>query len=225
MIFLTYDINLLLLVTGFAWIIARLIRFAIHKRSSLLRELTLTMLFLFLWFLIQRTLEPFVLVLDRTPEPPNLVPLRGLVLMLQRAIDVDHRFTWFIVAINILGNVLIFIPIGLLVSVLTPNRHKGWLAFLIGLAISLTIELIQLSFIIRVFDVDDLILNSSGAWLGFVIYLILNQVKPLKELFEQIASAQRPRAWIFVLLYGAFAVAAAAAIYWRDYSAYLQIPQ
>ena len=225
MIFLTYDINLLLLVTGFAWIIARLIRFAIHKHSSLLRELTLTVLFLFLWFLIQRTLEPFVLVLDRTPEPPNLVPLRGLVLMLQRAIDVDHRFTWFIVAINILGNVLIFIPIGLLVSVLTPNRHKGWLAFLIGLAISLTIELIQLSFIIRVFDVDDLILNSSGAWLGFVIYLILNQVKPLKELFEQIASAQRPRAWIFVLLYGAFAVAAAAAIYWRDYSAYLQIPQ
>jgi len=225
MIFLTYDINLLLLATGFAWIIARLIRFAIHKRGSLLRELTLTVLFLFLWFLIQRTLEPFVLVLDRTPEPPNLVPLRGLVLMLQRAIDVDHRFTWFIVAINILGNVLIFIPIGFLVSVLTPNRHKGWLAFLIGLAISLTIELIQLSFIIRVFDVDDLILNSSGAWLGFVIYLIVNQFKPLKELFEQTASAQRPRAWLFVLLYGAFAVAAAAAIYWRDYSAYLQIPQ
>ena len=225
MIFLTYDINLLLLATGFAWIIARLIRFAIHKRSSLLRELTLTMLFLFLWFLIQRTLEPFVLVLDRTPEPPNLVPLRGLVLMLQRAIDVDHRFTWFIVAINILGNVLIFIPIGFLVSVLTPNRHKGWLAFLIGLAISLTIELIQLSFIIRVFDVDDLILNSSGTWLGFVIYLILNQVKPLKELFRQIADAQRPRAWIFVLLYGAFVLAAAAAIYWRDYSTYLQIPQ
>jgi glycopeptide antibiotics resistance protein len=225
MIFLTYDINLLLLATGFAWIIARLIRFAIHKRGSLLRELTLTVLFLFLWFLIQRTLEPFVLVLDRTPEPPNLVPLRGLVLMLQRAIDVDHRFTWFIVAINILGNVLIFIPIGLLVSVLTPNRHKGWLAFLIGLAISLTIELIQLSFIIRIFDVDDLILNSSGAWLGFIAYLLVCQVKPLKELFRQIADAQRPRAWIFVLLYGAFVLAAAAAIYWRDYSTYLQIPQ
>jgi len=28
-----------------------------------------------------------------------------------------------------------------------------------------------------------------------------------------------------VLLYGAFVFAAAAAIYWRDYSAYLQIPQ
>lgn len=225
MIFLTYDINLLFLATGFGWVIARLIRFAIYRRGSLLRELTLTVLFLFLWFLIKRTLEPFVLVLDRTPEPPNLVPLRGLVQMLERAIDVDHHFTWLAVAINILGNILIFMPIGFLVSVLAPNRHKGWLAFLIGLAISLTIELVQLSFIIRIFDVDDLILNSSGAWLGFIAYLLVSQVKPLKELFGQIASAQRPHAWTFVLFYGAFVVAAAAAIYWRDYTAYLQIPQ
>lgn len=225
MIFLTYDINLLLLATGFGWVIARLTRFAVYRRGSLPRELTLALLFLFLWFLIQRTLEPFILVLDRTPEEPNLVPLRGLVQMLERAIDVDHHFTWLIVAINILGNVLIFVPIGFLVSVLTPNRHKGWLAFLIGLAISLTIELVQLSFIIRIFDVDDLILNSSGAWLGFIAYLLACRVKPLKELFGQIAGAQRPHAWIFVLFYGAFVVAAAAAIYWRDYTAYLQIPQ
>lgn len=225
MIFLTYDINLLLLATGLGWIIARLIRFAIHKRGSLLRELTLTVLFLFLWFLIQRTLEPFILVLDRTPEPPNLVPLRGLVQMLERAIDVDHHFTWFIVAINILGNVLVFVPIGFLVSVLTPNRHKGWLAIVIGLAISLTIEIVQLSFVIRIFDVDDLILNSSGAWLGFIAFLLISQVKPLKELFAQIANSQRPRAWLFVLLYSAFAVAAAAVIFWVDYTAYLQIPQ
>ena len=225
MIFFKYDINHLLLVTGFGWIIARLIRFAIHKRGSLLRELTLMVFFLFLWFLVQQTLEPFVLLLDQTPDPPNLVPLRGLVMMLERAITVDHTFTWWIVAINILGNILIFVPIGFLVSVLTPHRHKGWLALAIGLAISLTIEIVQLSFVIRVFDVDDLILNSSGAWLGFITYLILNQIKPLKELFGQIARAQRPRAWLFVLLYGAFAVAAAAVIYWIDYTAYLQIPQ
>ncbi len=225
MIFLTYDINLLLFAAGFGWIIARLALFAIHKRGSLLRELTLAVLFLYLWFLIQRTLEPFVLVLDRTPEPPNLVPLRGLVQMLERAIDVDHHFTWLAVAINIFGNVLIFMPIGFLVSVLTPNRHKGWLAFLIGLAISLTIEFVQLSFIIRIFDVDDLILNSSGAWLGFLTYLAACRFKPLKELFEHIAKAQRPRAWIFVLLYGAFVIAVAAVIYWIDYNAYLQIAQ
>lgn len=225
MIFLTYDINLLLLVTGFGWILARLIRFAIHKRANLLRELTLTILFLFLWFLIRQTLEPFILVLDQTPQPPNLVPLRGLVLMLERAIAVDHSFTRWIVAINILGNILIFVPIGFLVSVLTPHRHKGWLALAIGLAISLTIEIVQLSFVIRVFDVDDLILNSLGAWLGFLVFLIVNRVKPLKALFSQIAAAQRPRGWLFILLYGGLAVAAAAAIFWIDYTAYLQIPQ
>lgn len=225
MIFLTYDIQLLLLATAFGWIIARLVRFAVHKQGSLLRELTLTVLFLFLWFLVQHTLEPFVLVLDQTPQPPNLVPIRGLVLMLQRAIAVDHAITRWIVAINIIGNVLIFVPIGFLVSVLTPHRHRGWLAFAIGLAISLTIEIVQLSFVIRVFDVDDLILNSFGAWLGFIAYLLISQIKPFKEVFGQIANAQRSRAWLFVLLFGAFSVAAAAVIYWIDYTAYLQIPQ
>ena len=225
MIVLTYDIFFLFLATGLGWIIDSLIRFGVYKRGSLLREFTLAVLFLFLWFLIQRTLEPFVMALDRTPEAPNLVPLQGLVLMLQRAIAIDHTNTWRIVAINILGNVLIFVPIGFLVSVLTPHRHKGWMAVVIGLAISLIIEVIQLSFAIRVFDVDDLILNSSGAWLGFITYLLLNQIKPLKELFGQIAKAQRPRSWVFVLFYGAFVFAAAAAIYWRDYTAYLRIPQ
>ena len=225
MIFLTYDINLLLLVTSLGWLIARLVRFAIHKRGSLLRELTLVLLFLILWFLIQQTLEPFVLVLDQTPQAPNLVPLQGLVLMLQRAIAVDHAITRWIVAINILGNILIFIPIGFLVSVLTPHRHKGWLALAIGLAISLTIEIVQLSFVIRVFDVDDLLLNTFGAWLGFIAYLFASKSKSLKDLFMHISSAQRPRAWRFVLLYSAFAVASAAVIFWIDYTIYLGIPQ
>lgn len=225
MIFLTYDINLLFLAASIGWVFARLMRYAVHKRGDLLRELTFSALFLLLWFLVQRTLEPFILTLDRTPETPNLVPLRGLALMVRRAIAINQIDTWRVVIINIVGNVLIFIPIGFLVSVLSPSRHKGWLAILVGLSISLTIELIQLNFIIRVFDVDDLILNSFGAWLGFILFLLANQIKPIRSVFEQIAAAQRPRAWVFVLLYGAFVAAAAVAIYWIDYNAYLKIPQ
>ena len=174
MIFLTYDIHLLFLATSIGWVIARLIRFAIQKRGSLTRELTLVILFLFLWFLIRRTMEPYILTLDRSPLPPNLVPLRGLAQMLRRAMMVGNSITWWIVAINIIGNVVGFVPVGFLVSVLTPNRHKGWIALAIGFAVSLTIEILQLSFVIRVFDVDDLLLNSLGAWFGFLIFLLLN---------------------------------------------------
>ena len=156
MIFLTYDIHLLFLATSIGWVIARLIRFAIQKRGSLTRELTLVILFLFLWFLIRHTMEPYILTLDRSPLPPNLVPLRGLAQMLRRAMMVGNSITWWIVAINIIGNVVGFVPVGFLVSVLTPNRHKGWIALAIGFAVSLTIEILQLSFVIRVFDVDDL---------------------------------------------------------------------
>ena len=225
MIFLTYDIHLLFLATSIGWVLARLIRFAIQKRGSLTRELTLVILFLFLWFLIRHTMEPYILTLDRSPLPPNLVPLRGLAQMLRRAMMVGNSITWWIVAINIIGNVVGFVPVGFLVSVLTPNRHKGWIALAIGFAVSLTIEILQLSFVIRVFDVDDLLLNSLGAWFGFLIFLLLNEFKQPREAFARTAKAQRPGAWRFVLLYGAFAVAAAAVIYWIDYAAYLQIPQ
>lgn len=225
MIFLTYDMTLLFFTASAAWVLFRLIRFGVHQKGSLLRELTLSVLFLLIWFLIQRTLEPFVLVLDRAPEPPNLIPLRGLILMVKRAIAVDQRGTWLAVLINVVGNVLMFAPVGFLVCVLTPNPHKGWLSLGIGLAVSLSIEIIQLSFIIRVFDVDDLILNAFGAWLGFLLFLIASRVQSFKDIFSQIAAAQRPRAWVFVLLYGAFLFAAAAGIYWKDYTAYLQIPQ
>lgn len=166
MIFLTYDIHLLFLATSIGWVLARLIRFAIQKRGSLTRELTLVLLFLFLWFLIQRTMEPYILTLDRSPLLPNLVPLRGLAQMLRRAMMVGNTATWWIVAINIIGNVVGFVPVGFLVSVLTPNKHKGWISLAIGFAISLTIEILQLSFVIRVFDIDDLLLNSLARGLA-----------------------------------------------------------
>ena len=52
MIFLTYDIQLLLLATGLGWIVARL--FALRSKTRQLAARTHpTILFLFLWFLIQ----------------------------------------------------------------------------------------------------------------------------------------------------------------------------
>ncbi len=223
---LTYSIQTLFLTTSIAWVIARLLRYAIYKQGSWARALTLLILCLFLWFLIHQTLEPYSLVINRFARRPNLIPLKGLVLMVRRAFIAEQPLiVRMIVLVNILGNVLIFVPIGFLASVLTPLRHKGWLSFTLGLTISLTIEILQLGFLIRVFDVDDLILNSIGAWLGFLVFLVLSQIKPLKAYFERIASAQRPHAWLFVLLYGAFVAATAAGIYWRDYNAYLQIPQ
>ena len=42
---------------------------------------------------------------------------------------------------------------------------------------SLCIEVIQLYFMIGIFDVDDLILNTIGGALGYVVYAVLNKIR------------------------------------------------
>lgn len=73
-----------------------------------------------------------------------------------------------VAALNILGNVLAFLPLGILLPLLYPSLRSLWKITLLGLLVSLLIECTQLVFVIGVFDVDDLLLNTLGAVLGYV---------------------------------------------------------
>ena len=74
---------------------------------------------------------------------------------------------------NVLGNLLLFMPFGLLVSYYLKPK-KAYLVLVLTLIASLSIELVQL-YIGRVFDIDDIILNVFGGLLGYFIYYILNK--------------------------------------------------
>ncbi len=77
--------------------------------------------------------------------------------------------------LNVIGNIVIFIPFGYLIS--TYIKPKKILPILIVSVISsATVEFVQLC-IGRSFDVDDIILNSLGAILGFLLYIALNAIK------------------------------------------------
>ena len=69
--------------------------------------------------------------------------------------------------INFLGNIAVFMPVGFFVSKIF--RVSLGRAVLIGLCISLFIELSQLFLVGRRTDVDDLWLNSLGAFVGGAI--------------------------------------------------------
>lgn len=74
--------------------------------------------------------------------------------------------------INIIGNIIIFIPFGFLLSLLW--RGASWRKALLGTAaFSLVIELLQLLLPDRMTDIDDLLLNSLGGLLGFLIYKLV----------------------------------------------------
>jgi glycopeptide antibiotics resistance protein len=75
-------------------------------------------------------------------------------------------------------NVLLFVPLGVFARVLWKRGLIGTL--LIGFTASLLIEITQLSanfgtapFVYRIFDVDDLINNTSGAVLGWIAGALL----------------------------------------------------
>ncbi|MGM0883643.1 MAG: VanZ family protein [Bacillota bacterium] len=78
--------------------------------------------------------------------------------------------------VNLFGNVLIFMPFGLLLGFLSAGRKiSAGGALFISFALSLSLEGAQLLYVIGQFDVDDLILNSFGGWLGFMSFLMLRR--------------------------------------------------
>jgi len=68
-------------------------------------------------------------------------------------------------------NILMTIPLGLLLPFIWPSMRKWWKVTLIGLLFSFGIEFTQL-FTNRVTATSDLITNTLGAFIGYLIFLI-----------------------------------------------------
>jgi len=76
--------------------------------------------------------------------------------------------SWRIATYNLLGNILLFVPMGMfLPSLFRTIRWKG--VFVAALVLSLTLETTQL-FFIGTPDIDDVILNTLGAMLGYGVF-------------------------------------------------------
>jgi glycopeptide antibiotics resistance protein len=70
-----------------------------------------------------------------------------------------------------------FIPLGVIWPFVYRELNTAWKAFLAGFGVSLCIELLQLPFYTRVSDVDDLILNTVGFMIGYLLYLLIRLLK------------------------------------------------
>lgn len=102
----------------------------------------------------------------------NFVPMRMIVGYL-RAFTRGH--CWYTVTF-LLGNVLVFVPIGLLIPLLFRGFSQGK-TVLIGTGMSLGCECLQY-FLGRHCDVDDVILNALGTALGYALSLAIRRFFP-----------------------------------------------
>ena len=74
--------------------------------------------------------------------------------------------------INLVGNVIMFIPAGYLLTRLWKSQRNFFVFLLTCTALILLVELLQLLTLLGSFDVDDLILNLSGMFLGYLLCII-----------------------------------------------------
>ena len=96
----------------------------------------------------------------------NLVPFREIkrFLFYYKVLGVQA------VMLNIAGNIAAFIPFGIFLPFFSKRcRHFLYTSFY-SLELSLLVELLQLITKVGSFDVDDLLLNTIGGMLGYLIY-------------------------------------------------------
>ena len=83
-----------------------------------------------------------------------------------------EKGSWGQKMVNLAGNVLIFAPLGFFVPLLWKALRRWWAALGLSAAVSLLIEFLQL-FLGRSVDVDDLILNTLGGLMGYLLFCML----------------------------------------------------
>ncbi|MGI5963050.1 MAG: VanZ family protein [Lawsonibacter sp.] len=165
--------------------------------SSPLREIGLLIFVLFFAGLTALTLFPnnlwvYIMQPNRYPEgvtfwsfyPTSQQILQQLETLLDQlskilkpfpyGLEWHFRSYWF--AFLFFGNIVMFLPIGFFPALLWRGV-SWWKALLTGIFLSLFIETVQF-FINRGTDLDDLILNSVGAFLGYICYRIIHFLAP-----------------------------------------------
>lgn len=108
---------------------------------------------------------------------------------------------------NLLGNILIFIPAGIFISLFRHNK-KIIFNLVIILFISFSVEMIQFLTSTGIADIDDLLLNGLGGLVGLFIYQLISfkrpylRVKKIVTIFSAIIGFPVITLYIYIVIYG-----------------------
>ena len=80
------------------------------------------------------------------------------------------------VEISSVLNIIFFMPLGFLLPTLWSKYRSFWATFKYGLFFSIIIEFSQMFTGIRASDINDLIMNSLGTIIGWMIFIVMSKV-------------------------------------------------
>jgi len=98
----------------------------------------------------------------------NLIPFHSIMEFISGNTANAKRFAFG----NVIGNIVIFIPLGIYLS-LFKNDKRVITNLLFIFIVSLSVEIIQWLLGIGTSDIDDIFLNCLGGWIGILGYRFL----------------------------------------------------
>lgn len=108
------------------------------------------------------------------PRVVNLVPFVGMYEI------IVHSVHYSVIINNLILNIVLFMPFGFFMTIRMSRKKQAILkTLLLGLLLSLLVEMFQYVLPIdRAADIDDIILNTLGTFLGGVIGKVLHRKFP-----------------------------------------------
>ncbi|BAQ57462.1 conserved hypothetical protein [Lactobacillus acetotolerans] len=160
------------------FVVLRLIWLLFVRRRRTIRSEAMLWLFAFYIILVlmlttfRDTYFPWQLTFhfDRPLSDINLVFMKETWKMFYAQSRVDFIYNSF-------GNVLCFIPIGLLTPIVFSKKQTFWRVILFGIIFSVIIEGMQFLLETGVSDIDDVFFNTCGTILGYLLYLVYKRIR------------------------------------------------
>ena len=112
---------------------------------------------------------------EAVPDNVNLLPFATIRLFLNviRAHPLDFSSALVRASyINLIGNVILFVPLGFCLPVHFPSLRSGVRLFFLSFVLIATVEVLQMLTGLGSCDVDDLLLNMLGTAIGYIRFRI-----------------------------------------------------
>ena len=95
----------------------------------------------------------------------NFIPFKTIVEYVKRYIDGYRNLS----VLNLLGNLALFVPMGMALPCLSRKLNRFWKVTLTVLGMVVAVELVQGLLRVGSIDIDDVIFNVVGAMVGYGI--------------------------------------------------------
>ena len=111
---------------------------------------------------------------EQVRDSLNLVPFRT-ILKFVPLLTFSRASLVRLAVVNLFGNIVMFIPLGFFLPRVFPKLRRIWKTLLVTLLSISVIELVQLFSLVGSCDIDDLILNLTGAVIGYGIFKLTHK--------------------------------------------------